>query len=119
MPIIPFEIIDGDSKQLLLPQLSDIGRISPKTRPTFRFKARFGVVEEADTGITGDLFVLVEGLRSLDGTGHNWLVSGYVPYKNVKIGAHWRELLLPMAILLTFEARYNTNLRDGAGKILP
>jgi hypothetical protein len=112
-------IVEGNGLKDLLPQLSDIGRIPKHSRAQFYFKIWL-IVDTKDNearGLYGDLHVLIYGIESLDDRGEKWLVSGEARREDVRIGAHWQNLLLPPGNTLAFEATYDTRLRSGQLKL--
>jgi hypothetical protein len=90
------EIINGDSKGDLRAQLDDVGRYPRSVRKTFCID----IQEPELRNSTSRLYALIDGMVSLDGTGHLWLISGvYMP--------------TGMNSYVGLTAKYNTQTRKG------
>lgn len=83
-------IMGGDSKEKLLAQLFDIGRV--KDRPPFNVK----LVLDSFIDVL-DVQLSIIGLKAEDGSGDNWVIYGYSSVPGLEY----------------FEGYYNTRTRNG------
>jgi hypothetical protein len=98
---LTLEIIGGDSKNEMLAQLQDIGRIVSKRRPMFYIQVQhptfLGDLAQAAVGVH------LNGIVAEDGSGNCWIIKGYIA-----MGTNWTE---PFK---NFEGFYNTKTRRGS-----
>lgn len=98
-----YVIKSGDSKELLLPQLNDIGRMQPQHRPMFVITiCRPEDAHNTGAGWQNQLGLRVYGLVSSGGLGNSWRVYAYSTE-----GFDGREG--PIHVMLD----YDTNKRSG------
>jgi len=99
--VTTLQIVDGDSKDKLLLQLADIGRV--KDRPAFRF-----MLSRNDRVCKLWADALIFGITALDTSGENWLLDGVFVDMN-QLGNHAD----PGAPANFMQCRYSTRTRKG------
>ena len=97
-----YMIVGGDSKQLLLPQLADIGRAKPEARPLFGVKVCLPSEMYVGDRKNQVLSMHVYGLTAADGSGDNWHIRAWT---NHDFAGHFGPVHV--------ELEYNTNRRTG------
>ncbi len=107
-PILP--IFDGDSRDKLLGQLSDIGRYRMNARQPFRLMVVYGDTSHERIGLR----VLVYGITAHNELGSNWHITGRVmgevpqQIQAVYAGIEVKE----------FQAWYSTRTRKGQFQVM-
>lgn len=66
---VRLDIVGGDSKEQLLVQLFDIGRMDADMRPTFEVSVEHGVTA---------LGLNINSISADDGSGNHWIIRGHV-----------------------------------------
>lgn len=106
---IMYDITGGDSKDKLLCQLGDIGRVKGN-RPTMTLKVyrRGAEIVEDPTRMKfhGDIHVCINGLEAEDGSGNCWIIRGY-------LADYDDSMNFESDAMNFFEGFYNTNTRKG------
>lgn len=111
------QIVDGDSKIPLLPQLSDIGRIPTLSRPTFGLWLENLDPNPPFPGLKNnsvEIRVMINGCIAESGDGLHWLITGYVLTRSLR-SISWLERLFNEVDMHngSFVAMYETHHRKG------
>lgn len=104
-----FAIYKGDSKDKLLAQLGDIGRIRSDLRPVFNviIGAKLPLIKGP---VNTEIGLWINGLVAEDGSGNCWIISGYVIKWNDLVND---EMITSFGFQRAFEGFYNTRTRQG------
>jgi hypothetical protein len=103
-PASQLKVVGADPKELLLPQLGDIGRVNE--RPLFTFKVK---VNGADVS----MHTLIYGLVSRGGSGELWQVFGYFDYNQYYSRPFYYHQFPQLENYRSFVCEYNSRLRTG------